>query len=64
MSLMGEDVLSDQGSSGPIIVKSCIKHLMRSDRTQVLVLCIFHLLQQVRRWLHDAENGIQMDNTL
>ena len=28
----------------------------------VLLLCIFHVLQQVWRWLHEKKNGIAMED--
>jgi hypothetical protein len=30
--------------------------------TSVLLLCIFHVLQQVWRWLHEKKNGITMED--
>ncbi|XP_028413943.1 uncharacterized protein LOC114536797 [Dendronephthya gigantea] len=53
------------GGPGVIMTDNCSElreALKEAWPNSVLLLCIFHVLQQVWRWLHEKKNGISMED--
>ena len=66
-SFMGENAFYGHKDLGPVVImtdncselRDALKIVWTESR---LLLCIFHLMQQIWRWLYEKKNGIHMDH--
>ena len=64
---MGENAFYQRKDLGPLVIMTDNCSELR-DALQIvwpntrLLLCIFHILQQIWRWLHDRNNGVSSDD--